>query len=125
ATLATVFVTPEDFLNPNNVKVVLDNNSKALYFSRAPLPYFQESSGKPDENDLAHHLCYHHLGMYAYSAEFLQTFSSLHRGRLEQLEKLEQLRVLENGYEIAVGITSDPSIGVDTLEDARKFEELL
>jgi 3-deoxy-manno-octulosonate cytidylyltransferase (CMP-KDO synthetase) len=63
--------------------------------------------------------------MYSYSAEFLETFSSLPPGRLEQLEKLEQLRVLENGYPIAVGITSDLSIGIDTLEDAKLFEALL
>lgn len=125
ATLATVFVSSEDFMNPNNVKVVLDKDSKALYFSRAPLPYFQEASGKPDEDDLAHHLCYHHLGMYAYSSEFLQTFSALPPGRLEKLERLEQLRALENSYEIAVGITSDPSIGIDTLDDAKKFERLI
>jgi 3-deoxy-manno-octulosonate cytidylyltransferase (CMP-KDO synthetase) len=63
--------------------------------------------------------------MYAYTAEFLETFTTLPTSKLEQLEKLEQLRVLENGYKISVGISSDPSIGVDTLEDAQQFEALL
>ena len=63
--------------------------------------------------------------MYAYTAEFLETYASLPSSKLEQLEKLEQLRVLENGYKIAVGITSDPSIGVDSPEDAEQFEALL
>jgi 3-deoxy-manno-octulosonate cytidylyltransferase (CMP-KDO synthetase) len=125
ATLATVFLKPEDFSDPNQVKVVVDNDSRALYFSRAPLPYFQESKGRPSGNDLVHHLCFRHIGMYAYTAEFLETFTSLPTSKLEQLEKLEQLRVLENGCEISVGISSDPSIGVDTLEDAQQFEALL
>ena len=63
--------------------------------------------------------------MYAYSADFLETFSSLPQGRLEDLEKLEQLRALENGYSIAVGITEDASIGIDTPEDAARFEAML
>ena len=125
ATLATVFLDPEDFADPNQVKVVLNQDSQALYFSRSPLPFFRENNGAPDNNDLSHHLCYRHLGMYAYEAEFLQKFSSMPKGRLEELEKLEQLRVLENGYSITVDITSDPSIGVDTESDAKRFEAFL
>ncbi|MDA1064907.1 MAG: 3-deoxy-manno-octulosonate cytidylyltransferase [Verrucomicrobia bacterium] len=125
STLATVFLNPEDFADPNQVKVVLNQNSQALYFSRSPLPFFREKSGKPSNNDLSHHLCYRHLGMYAYEAEFLQKFSLMPKGRLEELEKLEQLRVLENGYSIEVDITSDPSIGIDTSSDSERFEELL
>jgi 3-deoxy-manno-octulosonate cytidylyltransferase (CMP-KDO synthetase) len=124
-TLATAFIKPCDFADPNQVKVVIDKNSRALYFSRASIPYFRSEGGHPEGDDMAHHLCFRHLGMYSYSAEFLETFSSLPPGRLEQLEKLEQLRVLENGYPIAVGITSDLSIGIDTLEDAKLFEALL
>jgi 3-deoxy-manno-octulosonate cytidylyltransferase (CMP-KDO synthetase) len=125
ATLATVFLKPEDFKDPNQVKVVIGKDQNALYFSRAPLPYFRDEDGSPSEDCLAHHLCYLHLGMYAYEAEFLETFAALPPGRLEQLEKLEQLRVLENGYPIAVGMTSDPSVGVDTLEDAERFAALI
>jgi 3-deoxy-manno-octulosonate cytidylyltransferase (CMP-KDO synthetase) len=65
------------------------------------------------------------LGLYAYKAALLERFATLPVGRYERLEKLEQLRVLENGYEIAVGLTQDPTIGVDTLEDAAKFEAAL
>lgn len=125
STLATVFLNPEDFADPNQVKVVLNQNSQALYFSRSPLPFFRENKGKPSNSDMSHHLCYRHLGMYAYEAEFLQKFSLMPKGRLEELEKLEQLRVLENGYSIGVDITSDPSIGIDTSSDSEQFEELL
>ncbi len=125
ATLATIFSKPEDFKDPNQVKVVIGKDENALYFSRAPIPYFRDEEGAPTEDSLAHHLCYLHLGMYAYEASFLETFAALPPGRLEQLEKLEQLRVLENGYSIAVGMTSDPSVGIDTLEDAKRFAALI
>lgn len=125
ATLATVFSNRDDFKDSNQVKVVLDNRGKALYFSRAPLPYFRDNNGDPGDDAIIHHLCYRHIGMYAYQAEFLDTFSSLPHGRLEQIEKLEQLRVLENGYSIAVDLTSEPSLGIDTIEDAALFEATL
>ena len=66
-----------------------------------------------------------HLVLYAYKAGLIEKFAKLPMGQLEQIEKLEQLRVLENGYDIAVGITEDPNIGVDTPEDAVKFEKWL
>jgi 3-deoxy-manno-octulosonate cytidylyltransferase (CMP-KDO synthetase) len=69
--------------------------------------------------------CFKHLGLYAYRADFLGKFAALPMGRLEQIEKLEQLRVLENGYEIACDVTADPTIGVDTPEDAKRFEQAL
>jgi 3-deoxy-manno-octulosonate cytidylyltransferase (CMP-KDO synthetase) len=69
--------------------------------------------------------CFKHLGLYGYRADLLRKFASLPVGRLEQIEKLEQLRVLENGYEIACDLTEDPTIGVDTAEDAAKFEATL
>jgi len=69
--------------------------------------------------------CHKHLGLYAYKADLLQRFAQLPVGRLEQQERLEQLRVLENGLTIAVGLTDDPTIGVDTPEDARRFEAWL
>jgi 3-deoxy-manno-octulosonate cytidylyltransferase (CMP-KDO synthetase) len=67
------------------------------------------------------HPCYKHLGLYAYKASFLEDFTRMPPGRLEEIERLEQLRALENGRRIAVGFTTDPSIGVDTPEDAVKF----
>jgi 3-deoxy-manno-octulosonate cytidylyltransferase (CMP-KDO synthetase) len=69
--------------------------------------------------------CYKHLGLYAYRAELLDKFAKLPPGRYEQIEKLEQLRVLENGYDISCAVTADPSIGVDTPEDAARFAESL
>ena len=74
---------------------------------------------------LGRNLVYRHLGLYAYRAEFLATFSQLPPGRLEEVEKLEQLRVLENGHRIAIGIADESTIGVDTREDADAFERLV
>jgi 3-deoxy-manno-octulosonate cytidylyltransferase (CMP-KDO synthetase) len=126
ATLATPFRRAVDFANPNQVKVVLAFAvRRALFFSRSPLPYARERAGVVDDAWVASHPCLKHLGLYGYHAELLQTFATLPAGRLEQIEKLEQLRVLENGYEIACDLTDDPTIGVDTPEDAVKFEQWL
>jgi 3-deoxy-manno-octulosonate cytidylyltransferase (CMP-KDO synthetase) len=125
ATLATPFKTPADFLNPNQVKVVLRADGRALYFSRSPIPFPRDLKGAPDAAWLAANPSYKHLGLYAYRADLLEKFARLPLGKLEQIEKLEQLRVLENGYDIAVGLTEDPTIGVDTPEDAAKFEAWL
>lgn len=125
ATLATAFHKREDFADPNQVKVVLDQSGHALYFSRSPIPYFHAVGGDSNPNDLTQGLCYRHLGMYAFNATFLEKFSNLPPTRLEQQERLEQLRALENGHKIAVGITSDPSIGIDTPADAARFERQL
>lgn len=125
ATLATAFHRREDFADPNQVKVVLDQSGHALYFSRSPIPYFRAVGGDSNPNYLTQGLCYRHLGMYAFKATFLEKFSNLPPTRLEQQERLEQLRALENGHKIAVGITSDPSIGIDTPADAARFERQL
>jgi 3-deoxy-manno-octulosonate cytidylyltransferase (CMP-KDO synthetase) len=125
ATLATPFRRVADFHNPNQVKVVIRRDGRALYFSRSHLPFARDTGGKVDDAWVAAHPCYKHLGLYAYQAELLEQFAALPPGRYEQIEKLEQLRVLENGYDIMVGLTEDPTIGVDTPEDARKFEEWL
>jgi 3-deoxy-manno-octulosonate cytidylyltransferase (CMP-KDO synthetase) len=125
ATLATPFTTAADFANPNQVKVVRGNDARALYFSRAPMPFARELGGKVDDAWVRANPCFRHLGLYAYKADLLEKFARLPVGQLEQIEKLEQLRVLENGYQIACGLTDDPTIGVDTLEDAVKFEKWL
>jgi 3-deoxy-manno-octulosonate cytidylyltransferase (CMP-KDO synthetase) len=125
ATLATPFQTAADFANPNQVKVVVRNDGRALYFSRSAMPYARDRAGAVDDNWVAANPCHRHLGVYAYKADLLERFAKLPVGRLEQIEKLEQLRVLENGYDIAVGFTADPTIGVDTPEDAVRFEQLL
>jgi 3-deoxy-manno-octulosonate cytidylyltransferase (CMP-KDO synthetase) len=125
ATLATPFKRVVDFYNPNQVKVVFDRNGRALFFSRSRLPFSRELGLTIDDAWVATHPCYKHLGLYAYRADLLEKFPSLPPGRYEQIEKLEQLRALENGYDIIVGVTEDPTIGVDTPEDAQKFEQWL
>lgn len=124
-TLATPFQAAADFANPNQVKVVCDARGRALYFSRSPMPYARSRAGAVDDAWVASHACYRHLGLYSYQAPLLDRFARLPPGRLERIEMLEQLRVLENGIPIAVGFTADPTIGVDTPEDAVRFESLL
>lgn len=126
ATLATPFKRAADFANPNQVKVVLAPVvRRALFFSRSPLPFARDLGGVVDDAWVASHPCFKHLGLYGYSADLLQKIATLTPGRLEQIEKLEQLRVLENGYAIACDVTDDPTIGVDTPDDAVKFEAWL
>ena len=125
ATLCTAFKRAEDFLNPNQVKVVMSKTGRALYFSRSPVPYHRDTAGQVDDAWVATNPCFKHLGLYAYRADFLEKFVTLPPGKLEQIEKLEQLRVLGAGQPIAIEVTEDPSLGVDTAEDAAKFEALL
>lgn len=122
ATLAVPFERPEDLANPNQVKVVRDRAGYALYFSRSPIPFARDTAGQVDATWLAGNPCYRHLGLYAYKADFLRAFSSLEPGYLEQIEKLEQLRALEHGYRIHVGITDQATIGIDTPADIGEFE---
>ena len=125
ATLAVPFVRPQDFANTNQVKVVRDREGYALYFSRSSMPFARDTSGEVDAAWLAQNHCYRHLGLYAYKADFLSAFSSLEPGLLEQIEKLEQLRAMEHGYRIHVGITDQATIGIDTPEDIAEFEACL
>lgn len=125
STLAIPFQKPQDFANPNQVKVVRDRSGYALYFSRSPIPFAREEKGIVDTAWLQAHACYRHLGLYAYKADFLRAFSSLEPGFLEGVEKLEQLRAMEHGYRIHVGITDQPTVGIDTPEDIAEFEARL
>ena len=125
STLAIPFDRPEDFANTNQVKVVRDRAGMALYFSRSPIPFARDVGGKVDAAWLAAHSCYRHLGLYAYDADFLSAFSTLKPGFLENIEKLEQLRAMEHGYRIHVGITDQPTIGIDAPEDVAEFEARL
>ena len=120
ATLAHPFESVEDFKNANRVKVACGANGAALYFSRAPIP-FPRTTGL---ESLPQH-AYLHLGMYAYTAKLLEDFTKLPEGTLEQIEKLEQLRALENGYRIQVGIAHEIGFGVDTLGDAERLKAIL
>lgn len=125
ATMATPFRTAADFANPNQVKVVMRQDGRALYFTRSMAPYPRERGAAVDDAWVKANSCFKHLGLYAYQADLLEKLAKLPLGRLEQIEKLEQLRVLENGCDIACAITADLSIGVDTPEDAVKFEQWL
>jgi 3-deoxy-manno-octulosonate cytidylyltransferase (CMP-KDO synthetase) len=99
-------------LNPNIVKVVIDANSNALYFSRAPIPYPRDDTYK---NNIQ---AYRHIGIYAYRVGFLKKYAQLSTTELEKIESLEQLRVLHHGYKIGVTTTKNaPASGVDTQED--------
>ena len=125
ATLAVPFVRPQDFANSNQVKVVRDRKGYALYFSRSPIPFVRDTGGQVDAAWLAQNRCFRHLGLYAYKADFLSAFSSLEPGLLEHVEKLEQLRAMEYGYRIHVGIIDQATIGIDTPEDIADFEACL
>lgn len=125
ATLATPFTETEAFYNPNDVKVVCSLDGNALYFSRSPIPYTRASKGKVSTDWLLQNRCYKHIGLYGYSAEFLRSISRMRRGQLEAIESLEQLRVLENGHSIYVGISNEETIGIDTIEDVENFKAYL
>jgi 3-deoxy-manno-octulosonate cytidylyltransferase (CMP-KDO synthetase) len=125
ATLCTPFKRVVDFYNTNQVKVVMTETGRAMYFSRSRMPYSRDLGLTIEDAWVQANPCYKHLGLYAYKADFLERFVSLPPGKLEQIEKLEQLRALENGYPIAIAATDDPTIGVDTPEDAKKFEAQL
>jgi 3-deoxy-manno-octulosonate cytidylyltransferase (CMP-KDO synthetase) len=125
ATLGTPLKYERDYTNPNHVKCVCDAQGRALLFSRAPIPYFRDSQGLFDGAKAAQVPLLIHLGLYAYRREFLEAFSKMPPGRLEQIEKLEMLRVLEQGHRIAVGVTHDALIEIDTLEQAAEFEAVV
>ena len=125
ATLCTPFKRVVDLDNPNQVKVVMSQAGRALYFSRSRMPYARDLGPAVDDAWVTANPCFKHLGLYAYKADFLEKFVAMPPGQLEQIEKLEQLRVLEAGYPIAIAVTDDPTIGVDTPEDAVRFEQVL
>jgi len=109
ATLAAPLTDPQEWHNPNVVKLVCDERGDALYFSRSPIP-FARDGGIPSQ-------ARRHIGVYAYRRDFLLRFAALEPGVLEMIEKLEQLRALERGYRIRVVASVKPSLEVDTAED--------
>lgn len=123
-TLVTPLKNEAEFNDPNKVKAICAKN-RALYFTRSPAPYYREKKGKVNKKILAEMPYFKHLGMYAYTKNFLEKYRNMPQGKLEQLEQLEQLRALENGFSIAVGYTEDSSIGIDTIEDVKVFEKYL
>lgn len=120
ATLGKSFELMEAVENPNSPKIVLDNDGYALYFSRSVIPFVR---GKEHEEWLSHFPYLKHIGLYAYRTEVLREVSKLPQSTLELAESLEQLRWLQNGYKIKVGLTNVETIGIDTPEDLQRAEE--
>lgn len=116
ATLATRFDGESGFRDPNKVKAIVGKERRALYFSRAPVPFARDTGGAIPSNALWH------MGVYAYTAEALEEFTHWEPGLLEQTERLEQLRFLENGHSILVGVARERTVGIDVPEDLAELE---
>lgn len=123
ATAVKKTLSHQDVFNPNVVKVVLDTNQYALYFSRSPIPHMRDA--KKDSDWFNGTAFYKHFGIYVYRADFLQRYTTLPQTQLEHAEKLEQLRILEYGYKIKCVVTEYESFPVDTPEDLRRVVEYL
>ncbi len=120
ATLCERVIDKEQYLDPNCVKVVFDKFGKALYFSRAAIPAFRE------EEDFDIKLCFKHIGIYAYRSGFIKKYLNMDSSRYEQVEKLEQLTVLNEGFDVHVEPACEPTgYGVDTNEDLEKAREAM
>ena len=117
ATLIYRIVLDEEITHPHAVKVVLDHENNALYFSRATIPYVRDKKLRADY--------YKHHGIYAYRRDFLDVFTKLPEGKLEKLEALEQLRALEYGYKIKVVITPHDSVEVDNQQELDRVRRIL
>lgn len=115
-TLACPIDSDSAYADPNTVKVLCDRSHQALYFSRAPIPYYRHQNPAP---------VYHHLGLYAFRRDFLACYSQLEPTPLEQCEALEQLRVLEHGYRIVVCPTATSILEINTPEDLVKAQSTL
>jgi len=122
STLARPVSSPDQLFNPNVVKVVVSVSGRALYFSRHPVPFCR---GADLDRWMAMHAYFQHIGIYGFSAKALPEITGLPPSALEKAESLEQLRWLENDYQIAVGITDYQSVGIDTPEDLEKAEIML
>lgn len=114
----------DDFLNPNIVKVVFNKAFQAMYFSRAPIPYPRNTFSLLANSEEITMNAYRHIGIYAYRANFLKKYLVIPPSSLEDIESLEQLRVLQEGYKIAVNVCkSQPVMGVDTQEDLERVRK--
>ncbi len=125
STLCAEISEIKDVFDPNCVKVVMDCNGMALYFSRAPIPYERDNFKSEHVSEL-HYPHYHHIGIYGYKAKTVVAYSAMDQAEIEKCESLEQLRLLNLGYKIAVGITDrPPETGVDTADDLARINEIL
>jgi 3-deoxy-manno-octulosonate cytidylyltransferase (CMP-KDO synthetase) len=118
ATLAKKLENQDELFSPNVVKVVFDNNFKALYFSRNPVPFVRN---KDKQEWMKNHTFYKHIGIYGFRKDILKKLTRLPESKLEKAENLEQLRWIENGYSINLEITDMESFGIDTPEDLTKL----
>jgi 3-deoxy-manno-octulosonate cytidylyltransferase (CMP-KDO synthetase) len=122
ATLGKPFESIEAVENPNSPKIVLDNNGYAMYFSRSIIPFIR---GIEKSEWLKKHTFLKHLGVYAYRSNVLNEITKLPQSELELAESLEQLRWLQNGYKIKVGLTNAETVGIDTPDDLKRAEEFI
>ena len=122
ATLGKPFANMAETENPNSPKIVVDNRGFALYFSRSIIPFVR---GVNRQEWMCHYPFLKHLGLYAYRKEVLREVTRLPQSSLEKAESLEQLRWLQNGYRIRVGITNQETVGIDTPEDLERAEKYL
>ncbi len=122
ATLIKQETDAENLFDPNVVKVLIDKNKNAIYFSRQTIPYLRDI---PKEKWIETHTFYSHIGIYAYRKDILLQITKLEQTTLEKAEKLEQLRWLENGYKIKTTLVDYQAIGVDTPEDLEKIKQIL
>lgn len=121
-TLVKRIESDTDLSTPGIVKVVVDREGDGMYFSRSAIPFGRDHQ----QNEwLSHHTYYKHIGLYVFRREFLNTFAEMAETPLEQTEKLEQLRILENGYKIRCTVTSFDSVPVDTQEDLERVRSIL
>ncbi len=125
STAATPITDVADYENPNVVKVVITNTGRALYFSRRTIPFLRDEDALPVADQLAKFPFLKHLGLYGYRRETLLSLIQIPPSPLEQAEKLEQLRALENGISIAVVPVDYESVGVDAPEDVQRVEAIL
>ncbi len=142
STLAKKITDINEILSPHVVKVVMDDNGYALYFSRSPIPYYRDEwklrkTEGPEKNvdrvsilefqtpdpEVREFYCYKHIGIYGFRRDALIDFSSMRQGRLERAERLEQLRALSAGMRIKVKETEYDTFGIDTMDDLRKAEQ--
>jgi 3-deoxy-manno-octulosonate cytidylyltransferase (CMP-KDO synthetase) len=114
STLAYKLEYPDEYQDPNIVKVISDQNGNAIYFSRSPIPFFRTT---PDEIPVLHH-----MGLYGFSREFLLKFTELPQSPLEKAESLEQLRAIENGYKIRVCKTAHRTLEINTPEELERAQ---
>ncbi|MDD5439374.1 MAG: 3-deoxy-manno-octulosonate cytidylyltransferase [Candidatus Omnitrophica bacterium] len=125
ATVVRKITTKQEVLDPNVVKVVLDKKGYALYFSRSPIPYVRDAGKSGVDQGKLHLGFYKHIGIYAYTKDFLFTYTNLPFSKLESAEKLEQLRALEYGYRIKTVETDQDTIGIDTPEDLERLKKTI